>query len=155
MKYRIEFEPPKAEEYCHLRISAGMTPKDPATARFALARSLFMVSVREPKTGRLIGMGRVIGDFTALQIVDIAVDPRHHEQKIGYRVMNEIMAYIRDTAPKTCFVNLFSDIDYLYEPYGFVKPEKTQGLKLDWDTFKKRNSKCSASYLHQMSLGFT
>ena len=139
MNYRLEKNLPEATEYCDLRISSGMSAKDHPSAKEALKRSLFGVSIRDHSNGELIGMGRIIGDFTALQVVDIAVDPRHQGKKIGKRIMEEIMNYIKTSVPRSCFVNLFSDIDFLYEKYGFVNPTTTRGMKLDWDRIKDKN----------------
>ena len=77
-------------------------------------------------------MGRIIGDFTALQLVDIAVDPGHQGRGLGRLLMEALMGFVRDNAEPTCFVNLFADVDFLYGKFGFVEPSSTTGMRLDW-----------------------
>lgn len=132
MTFSYLYENPKAEEYCELRLSCGMAPRTLEYVQPALEKTLFGFCIR--KDSKLIGMGRVIGDLgTALQIVDVAVHPDYQGQKLANRIMDEIMHYVKKNAPKTCFVNLFADVDFLYKKYGFVVPETTVGMKLDWN----------------------
>ena len=71
-KIEIIHTPPSPEEYIDLRIAAGLSSKDKQAAAIALKNSIFAVSLRED--GRLIGMGRIIGDGGCFyQVVDIAV----------------------------------------------------------------------------------
>ena len=50
--------PPQAEEFCALRVAAGLSPKDETAAAIALQRSLYAVCLRDEQ--RLVGMGRVV-----------------------------------------------------------------------------------------------
>lgn len=124
---------PSADEYCQLRVDAGMSPRDLNAAKESLKNSLFSISIRNKDDGDLVAMGRVIGDFTAMQIVDIAVAPAHQGRKLGNTLMAEIIKYIKENAPRSCFVNLFADVDYLYQKFGFIKPVSTQAMILDWN----------------------
>ena len=73
--YELITEVPSSEDYRQLRISAGMSPKSEAAAA-GLPNSLFGVVVRHE--GRVVGMGRLIGDGGLFfQVVDIAVAPAH------------------------------------------------------------------------------
>ena len=64
---------PTVGEYCALRILTGLSAMDPDAAVDALPRSLHAVTLRHD--GRLVGMGRVVGDGLHVQVVDIAVHP--------------------------------------------------------------------------------
>jgi len=118
---------PSTAEYCALRIATGLSAMDPGAADVALPRSLYAVTLRTE--GRLVAMGRVVGDGLHVQIVDIAVDPDFQGQGLSRRVMESIMAFI-DTLPKSTLVNLFADIDWLYQKFGFAVPDHTTGMTL-------------------------
>lgn len=118
---------PSAEEYCGLRVAAGLSGHDEATAAVALQKSLHAVSIRD--SGRLIAMGRVVGDGLHVQVVDIAVEPDFQGQGLSRVVMEDIMAFIA-TLPESTIVNLFADIDWLYQKFGFVVSDHTVGMIL-------------------------
>ena len=111
---------PGAEEYVALRAAAGLSPKTLEAAHAGLPNTLFSVCVRV--SGRLIGMGRVIGDGGCnYEVVDIAVDPEYQRQGIGYRIMESLMSYIKANAPTSAYVSLMADdgADNLYRKFGF------------------------------------
>jgi GNAT superfamily N-acetyltransferase len=100
---------PEAEEYNMLRVKAGLSPKDIEASRRGLQGSLFIVTLR--LEGKLIGMGRVIGDGGCMyHVVDIAVDPDHQGQGLGKRIMAEITGYLDLNAPPTAYVSLIADV---------------------------------------------
>jgi hypothetical protein len=51
---------PSVEDYCRLRVSAGLSPKSAEAAAAGLPNTLFGVLVL--KEDKVIGMGRVVGD---------------------------------------------------------------------------------------------
>ena len=61
---------PAVDEFCDLRIAAGLSAMDRTAAAAALPRSLHAVTIRDGE--RLIGMGRVVGDGLHVQVTDIA-----------------------------------------------------------------------------------
>ena len=116
---QINEVPPTPEEYCALRAKCGLGARTVAAATLALPRSLFALSLRTPE-GRLIGMGRVVGDLGShVQIVDIAIDPSHQKRGLSRVIMDRLMAYVAAEVPSCAYVNLFADVDYLYQKYGF------------------------------------
>jgi GNAT superfamily N-acetyltransferase len=123
---------PKPEEYCQLRLDAGMTEKSRYSAEKSLGLSLFLISIKNSESKKLVGLGRVIGDYTAMQVADIIVHPDYQGQKLGKKIMGEVMNFVKNNADKTCFVNLYADVTFFYEKYGFVKPSSTQGMRLEW-----------------------
>ena len=119
-QYSLNEETPKAAEYMALRLAAGLSGKSTEAAQLGLAGTLFAVCVRD--NDRLIGMGRVIGDGGCYyQIVDIAVQPDYQRQGIGYRIMESLMGYLREHAPKSAYVCLIADhgAPFLYQKFGF------------------------------------
>lgn len=120
-------ELPTVEEYCALRIASGLSAMDPLAAASALPRSLHAVTIRDG--GSLLAMGRVVGDGLHVQVVDIAVEPAHQGTGLSRLVMEDIMGFI-DTLPRSTIVNLFADIDWLYQKFGFVVPDHTTGMSL-------------------------
>ena len=123
---------PQADEFCALRVAAGMSPKDVSAAALALPLSLYAVCLRDAQ--RLVGMGRVVGDGLHVQVTDIAVHPDYQGQGLSRTIMESIMRYIATLAPGTG-VSLFADVDWLYQKFGFTVPTKSTGMYLTtWPT---------------------
>jgi predicted GNAT family N-acyltransferase len=127
MDFTVANRIPGVEEYCGLRIATGLSAMDPQAAVTALPRSLHAVTIRDGD--RLIAMGRVVGDGLHVQVVDIAVEPEFQGQGLSRIVMENIMGFV-STLPTSTIVNLFADIDWLYQKFGFVVPEHTTGMSL-------------------------
>jgi len=127
MNFIVSNDVPDVAEYCALRVAAGLSAKDPAAALVALPRSLHAVTIRNGD--ELIAMGRVVGDGLHVQLVDIAVAPAFQGQGLSRIVMEDIMSFIH-TLPDSTIVNLFADIDWLYQKFGFVVPTHTVGMSL-------------------------
>ncbi len=124
----VRRENPTAQEYLSLRSQAGMTFRSTEASKQALSRSLFSVCLRDEKN-KLIGMGRVVGDQGShVQVVDIAVHPDHQKKGLSHLIMKEIMSFIENEVDECAFVNLFADVDFLYQKYGFVIPTTSKGM---------------------------
>lgn len=111
---------PGTEEYCALRVAAGLSPKSAIAADKGLPRSLYAVCVREGN--RLIGMGRIVGDGGCnFEIVDMAVHPDFQRQGLGFAVMESLMSYLQREAPSSAYVSLIADhgAPALYRKFGF------------------------------------
>lgn len=120
LTYEILHKVPTAEEYVHLRVAAGLSPKSLTAAEKGLANSIFSVTLRA--SSKLIGMGRIIGDGGCFyQIVDIAVEPDYQGRGLGKTIMSELMDYLNDHAPEGAYVSLLADVpaDRLYKQFGF------------------------------------
>ncbi|CAM3591902.1 MULTISPECIES: GNAT family N-acetyltransferase [Saccharibacillus] len=117
----LAYEVPQPDEYIELRVAAGMSTRTPEAARRGLPNSLFAVTLRE--NGRLVGMGRVLGDGgCAYLISDIVVHPSMQRRGLGRRVMAEIERYLEKNVPPGSFVSLIADTpaDALYRHFGFI-----------------------------------
>lgn len=122
------FEIPNPVEYCDLRVAAGLSPKGLEAATAGLSKSLYAVCLRD--NGRLIGMGRVVGDGLHVQVVDIAVHPDFQGKGLGRVIMECVMEFLRLKIDSTATVSLFADNDWLYQKFGFYIPSNSQGMFL-------------------------
>ncbi|WP_108124316.1 GNAT family N-acetyltransferase [Saccharospirillum mangrovi] len=110
---------PGVEEYCALRVAAGLSPKSAAAAEKGLPGSLYAICVRD-SSGRLVGMGRVIGDGGCnFEIVDIAVAPDHQGQGLGKGIMQRVEHYLDGVVETGSYVCLIADKPGFYEKLGY------------------------------------
>jgi ribosomal protein S18 acetylase RimI-like enzyme len=119
--YRLEEVVPAVEEYCALRLAAGLSERAPEAAAIGLPATLFAVSIRVGDD--LVAMGRVVGDGGCnLSVVDIAVHPDHQRRGLGRRVMTSLMDRVRAGTPASAYVDLIADggSPVLYAEFGFA-----------------------------------
>ncbi|MFT6658091.1 GNAT family N-acetyltransferase [Maritalea sp.] len=117
----IAHQNPAVDEYCAMRIAAGLSAKSKEAASIGLPNSLFAVCIRNG-AGELIAMGRLIGDGGCfVQVCDIAVRPDHQGHGLGRKVMQELMDHIDRTIPAGAFISLFADgsANELYKKFSF------------------------------------
>jgi ribosomal protein S18 acetylase RimI-like enzyme len=129
MELDVRHQPPDVEDFLHLRRMTGMGMRGREGARIGLKNSLFAVSVYHE--GRLVGMGRVVGDGGCnFEVVDVAVDPAYQGRGIGKRIMGEVDAYLRQHAPRGAYVSLIADVpaDELYRQFGFQSTAPSIGM---------------------------
>ena len=82
--YRLVERVPSAEDYNRVRIEAGLSRRDPAAADVGLLNTMFGVCVESG--GRVVGLGRIIGDGGLFfQVVGGAVLPEHQGEGSGRR----------------------------------------------------------------------
>lgn len=120
MEYELVEEVPSVEDYRHLRLATGLSPKSADAVTRGLAGSWYGITIRH--AGAVVGMGRIVGDGGCFfQIVDIAVLPAHQGQGLGKRIMAALMAQLERYAPTTAIVTLLADGDaqHLYRQFGF------------------------------------
>ena len=118
--YHLTTTVPSAEDYRRLRVAAGLSPKSAEGAAIGLPKTLFGVTVE--KDGKVVGMGRVIGDGGLFfQLTDIAVEPEHQRRGLGKAIVGEIVQYLKRAAPRGAYVSLIADGEAhrLYAKYGF------------------------------------
>lgn len=113
---------PQVEDYCSLRILAGMSPRTPQAAARGLPNTLYGVSLL--REGQVVGMGRIIGDGGCFySVVDIAVTPDLQGRGLGRRILDALDAWLRANAEPSAFATLVADGDarHLYAKYGFAE----------------------------------
>lgn len=89
----------------------------------ALKNSLFCVVAAHGN--KVVGMGRLVGDgarFIYLQ--DIMVFPKHQRKGVGTAIVDRLMEYINEKAPRKTYIHLFTSQSTapFYERYGFKGP---------------------------------
>jgi ribosomal protein S18 acetylase RimI-like enzyme len=89
--YRLVERVPSVEDYNRVKSVAGLGRRDPAAANVGLPNTLFGVCVESD--GRVVGIGRIIGDGGLFfQVVDVAILPEHQGEGLGARVMDTLMS---------------------------------------------------------------
>lgn len=119
---KLNYEIPEAYEYIELRDAAGLSIRKLAHAAIGLSNSLFSVVIRSDE-GKLVGMGRIIGDGGChYQVVDIAVHPVHQGIGLGKKIMQHIQHYITQEVDEDSYVSLIADqpADKLYRQFNFI-----------------------------------
>ena len=110
---------PGVEEFIALRIACGLSAFAPASAMRGLRHTLHAVTLRDG--GRLVGMGRIVGDGGCFaHVTDIAVDPAYRGGQ-GARIMGALMAWAEANLPADCLISLIADpgAERLYARFGF------------------------------------
>ena len=119
--YTLTAEVPSADDYLRLRIVTGLSPKSAEGAAIGLPNTLFGVVVRH--NGRVVGMGRAVGDGgLMLQVTDIAVEPEHQGRGLGKAIVGAIIEHLKRTVPDGAYVSLIADGEAhrLYAQFGFT-----------------------------------
>jgi GNAT superfamily N-acetyltransferase len=133
MLFTLQPGTPTPDEYRHLRVAAGLSPKSAEAAARGLPNTLHGVTIRED--GILVAMGRIVGDGGCFfQLVDIAVDPRVQGQGLGKRIVAALTEHLRQTAPEGAYISLIADGDarHLYAQFGFAPTAPASiGMVLD------------------------
>ncbi|HAC0474311.1 TPA_asm: GNAT family N-acetyltransferase [Listeria monocytogenes] len=121
MDYVITTELPSAEEFVQLRVDAGLSFRAIEASRKALLKSVYFVGLRSKENGKLIGMGRLVGDGIMFIVSDIAVFPSFQGKGFEKVIMTHIKDYIEANLDKTACVTLLADVPAhgLYKQFGF------------------------------------
>ena len=128
--YRLVEQVPSVEDYNRIRVTAGMTRRDPRATEIGLSNSVFGVCVE--RDGQVVGIGRIVGDGGLFfEVVDVAVVPEHQRRGLGQMIMDALTSWLRDNAPQDAYVKLISDegTTGFYERYGFeVRTPESSGM---------------------------
>lgn len=119
---------PSVEDYVHLRVASGLTPKTSAQASASIAGSWHGVHITHTTSAtpsQAVAMGRVIGDGGwYFVIADMAVLPEHQRRGLGDVVLKGLMEGIERRAVEgTAYICLSADEPgrKLYAKNGFVE----------------------------------
>ncbi len=127
---------PSVEDYVHLRLASGLTPKTAAQGAAALKGSWYGCYVTMANDhSKAIAMGRIVGDGGwYFNIADMAVLPDHQRRGLGDAILRHLLAKIRaDAVPGVSYVTLMADKPgrRLYEKHGFADAmPKEMGMNL-------------------------
>ncbi len=111
------------EEYLNLRSQVNWKPLTTAQARLALKNSLYVLGAYEK--GRLVGMGRIVGDGAVIcYIQDLIVAPNLQGSGLGSALLNRLKTYVESLRlPDT---EMMLDLmcakgrEAFYEKHGFL-----------------------------------
>jgi GNAT superfamily N-acetyltransferase len=128
--YRLVERVPPVEDYNRVRVAAGLDRRDPEAAEMGLPNTLYGVCVE--RDGRIVGIGRIIGDGGLFfQVVDVAVLPEHQKRGLGTRIMHALKSWLGENAPSGAYVQLVAGegTPEFYEKYGFrVRTPEESGM---------------------------
>ena len=119
--YELVMKPPPVEDYVRLRQRAGLSPKTQEQATAALRGGWAACHIVH-RSGRVVGMGRLLGDGGwYFHVIDMAVLPDHQRRGLGDTILSALLACVRERAPGGAYVNLLADPPgrRLYERHGF------------------------------------
>lgn len=126
---KLVLREPTADEFIKLRQIVGWGTPDSEATKKSVQGALFSVCLEVD--GRIIGLGRVVGDGGLyFYIQDLIVIPEYRKNGYSNLIMNELMEYIRSTAKSGSFVGLFAakGIEDYYERFEFVtRPSELYG----------------------------
>ena len=111
---------PTFKEYNELRAAVGWHLTEKSSTTIALNKSLFSIVVTS--NGKIIGMGRIIGDGLYYYIQDLIVHPEYQHKHLATEIMNKLMDYIQTTANKGAFIGLMATpgLEDFYNEFGFT-----------------------------------
>lgn len=121
---RLEPLAPTLDDYLELRRASGLTPKRPEQGTPALTNSWAWRRIVDAD-GRSVAMGRVVGDGGWYFLVaDMATLPAYQRHGLGRRILEDLLAEIREKAPEGAYVTLLADPpgQALYRSLGFTEP---------------------------------
>ena len=124
---------PSAEKYAAMRADAGWNAVDREAVARGLPASLAAVVARDAD-GRLVGMGRVVGDGGVyLYLQDVIVLSGWRDRGIGSRITEALLDHVRTLGGPGTFVGLMAagGAGPFYERFGFARrPEDRPGMWL-------------------------
>ncbi len=118
------------DEFNYLTDKVGWGTRDINVVEESLNNTLYSVSIYDDN--EIIGYGRIIGDKTIfLYIQDIMVVPEYQGQKIGTKIMNELLKKIDEYKKINLNIRTYLGAskgkEEFYEKFGF-KTRSSVGL---------------------------
>ncbi len=105
--YQIREEIPSVRNYIDIRLAAGLSRKSEQAAGIGLKNSIHSVVAYNNLVP--VGIGRIIGDGGCFfEITDMAVLPEHQGKGVGAMIMNALISWLIENAPKTAYVSLMA-----------------------------------------------
>lgn len=120
-----------AQEFVYLIEAVGWGKSNLEQIELALKNTIYSISVEID--GKIIGMGRIIGDGARVfYIQDVVIHPNYQGRGIGTTIMENLMAFFEKFSISDCniMVGLMSakGKECFYERFGFKKrPNEFQG----------------------------
>jgi len=121
MPITVQERLPTVSEYLALRKSVGWPLFPEKVVEEGLSRTLFGVCAMDE--GKIVGMGRVIGDNAIyFHIQDVVITPSYQRSGVGKLIMRELMEYVSVNARSNANVGLMCSKgrEQFYENLGFT-----------------------------------
>lgn len=114
----------EAEDFLRLKVATGFRDRPIELVEKALQNSLFDVTA--VSGGKVIGMGRLVGDGAMYwYLQEIIVLPEYQNKGIGTAIVNKLLAYISDNTQPGGFTSVgltaAEGKEGFYERFGFSK----------------------------------
>lgn len=114
----------KAEDFLRLKVATGFRDRPIALVEKALQNSLFDVTA--VAGGKVIGMGRLVGDGAMYwYLQEIIVLPKYQNKGIGTAIVNRLLDYVSDHTQSGDFTSVgltaAEGREGFYERFGFSK----------------------------------
>ena len=129
---RIEHKFPSNQEFLELFNSVGWERTEERVEENR-KHTYFAVSVRN--AGKIVAMGRVVGDGAYFTIFDIVVHKKYQGQGYGSLVVTEIVNWYKSIKDDDTFlyVNASKGREKFYEKFGFrQRPNADVGAGMKW-----------------------
>ena len=123
---------PKILEFAELFDSVGWERE---IDRIKQNRKHSVLAVSVYDNGKIVGMGRVVGDSCYFTIYDIVVRAEYQGKGIGTLVLNEIISWYKSIKDDDTFLYLGASVgkEGFYEKFGFKsRPNDDVGAGMKW-----------------------
>ena len=88
MEYKIEYSI-SVEEFLEMVEAVGWKTYSTEQVKKALKNTMYMVKISY--NNEIVGMGRVVGDYSIVcMLTDICVKPKAQRKGIGFKIVNEL-----------------------------------------------------------------
>lgn len=115
------------DTYRYLRSYLLKTNMTDEQIQYSLSNSRYEVLIYD--NDKPIAMGRLLGDgIYYYMITEVVVIPDYQGKKIGTRVINELLAFVKEHSTKETYVYLMSakNKEKFYNKFGFVSRPNEQ-----------------------------
>lgn len=123
----------KAEDFVRLKVTTGFSGSSLEQVEEALRNSLFTVAA--VCDGRVVGMGRLVGDGAMYwYLQEITVLPEYQGKGIGTGIVNRLIEYIRNAAIPNTVVDVgltAKGKERFYEKFGFTLRSTGMGKMME------------------------
>ena len=126
--YKLINKIPSVEDYMNLRENT-LGKKTLKEAKSAIENTWHGVYVVDGE--KTVGIGRIVGDSGATFVLtDICVLPNYQGHGIGSIILESLVNYYKENAPKNAFFTLLAkgDAKYLYKKFGFLENPEFTGM---------------------------
>ncbi len=120
-----------AEQFCFLQESVGFGRPNMEQIQLALKNSMYRVSVE--MDGKIVGMGRIVGDGAKIcYLQDIFIHPDYQKQGVGTMVVDKLIEYIYNlkmpNGRLTIGLMAAKGKEEFYKKFGFrIRPNDNEG----------------------------